>query len=313
MRTITKHILPLVLVLAANFAVGQQEYMLTHYMFNKMAINPGYTGTQEAISITGIHRSQWVSFKGAPTTQSITAHMPITGKNFGVGMEIVNDQIGPTQNIGITGSFAYQLKLNKKSKLSLGLSAGLNFFSSNLTSLTTINQNDAAFAENISNEMVPNVGFGAYYYTKKYFAGISTPKLLQNNLNVDNPTGTGLAVSHEQRHYFLMGGAIFNLTSDGKFKIKPTTLVKVTGGAPIQIDLTGNVIYNDQITAGISLRTGDAMGLLLGYNINSDFTVGYSFDFSYTNTTFNYNGGSHEIMLRYNISKEESKGTPRYF
>lgn len=292
---------------------AQQEYMFTHYMYNKMMINPAYSGTQDALSITGLHRSQWVSFEGAPTTQNISAHMPIQGKNFGVGLGIVNDQIGPTQNIGITGNFAYHLKLNQTSKLSLGLSTGVNMFSNNLTSLKTVNTNDVSFSENVSNKMLPNVGFGAYYFTEKYFAGISTPKLLQNNLDVNDPTGTSLAISHEKRHYFLMGGSIFDLTSDGQFKIKPTTLVKITGGAPIQFDLTGNVIYNDQITAGLSWRSGDALGLLLGYNFNQDFTVGYSFDFSYTNKTFNYNGGSHEIMLQYNIPQKKSTANPSMY
>lgn len=294
------YIILVFVVAVANQVTAQQEYMFTHYMFNEAAINPGFTGTKDALSITGIHRSQWVAFDGAPTTQNITAHMPIEGKNFGVGLGIANDQVGPTQNLGVNGSFAYHLKVNEKAKLGLGLSAGINFFSNDLNSLKTVNTNDAAFAENVSNKLLPNVGFGAYYYTDKYFAGISTPKLLQNNLDINDPTGTSLAISHEKRHYFLMGGSVFNLTSDGQFKIKPTTLIKVTGGAPLQADLTGNVIYNDQITAGISLRTGDAMGLLLGYVIN-DFTLGYSFDFSYTNTTFKYNGGSHEIMLRYNL------------
>lgn len=313
MKVTIKYILLFVVLVVSGYAKAQQEYMFTHYMHNLMAINPGYAGTQDAISLTGIHRSQWVAFEGAPTTQNITAHMPIEGKNFGVGLGISNDKIGPTQNLGINGNFAYHLKVNEQARLGLGLSAGINFFSNHLNTLKTVNTNDVAFSENISNKMLPNVGFGAYYYTDNYFAGIATPKLLQNNLDVNDPTGTSLAISHEKRHYFLMGGTIFNLTSDGQFKIKPTTLIKITGGAPMQIDLTGNVIYNDQITAGLSLRTGDAMGLLLGYNISNDFTVGYSFDFSYTNTTFKYNGGSHEIMLRYNIVKDKNKSTPRYF
>lgn len=297
----------------ANQVVAQQEYMFTHYMFNKMAINPGYTGTLDAISITGLHRSQWVAFDGAPITQNITAHMPIEAKNFGVGVGISNDKIGPTQNLGVNGNFAYHLNINEKSKLGLGLSAGINFFSNNLTSLKTVNTSDAAFAENVSNKVLPNIGFGAYYYTDKYFAGISTPKLLQNNLDINDPTGTSLAISHEKRHYFLTGGTEFDLTSDGQFKIKPTTLIKITVGAPIQLDLTGNVVYKEQISAGLSWRTGDAIGLLLGYNFNKEFTVGYSFDFSYTNTTFNYNGGSHEIMLQYKIPKGTSSSTPKYY
>ncbi len=312
MNTLYKYILFLVVVAVAKNASAQQENMFTHYMYNKMAINPGYTGTEEALSITGLHRSQWVSFDGAPITQNISAHMPINGKNCGVGFGVINDQVGPTKNISLNGNFAYDLKINETAKLGLGISAGINIFSNNLTSLKTVNTNDAAFSENVSNKILPNVGFGAYYYTKKYFAGIATPKLLQNNLDINDPSGTSLAIAHEKRHYFLTGGSIFNLTADGQFKIKPTTLVKITGGAPVQIDLTGNVIYNDQITAGLSLRTGDAVGLLVGYNINNDFTIGYSFDFSYTNKTFNYNGGSHEIMVQYNIGKSKNTSIPSH-
>lgn len=298
---------------AVNTTTAQQEAMFTHYMFNKLAINPGYAGTQDAISITALHRSQWVSFDGAPTTQNITAHMPIEGKNFGVGLGIINDQIGPTQNLGVNGNFSYHLKVNEKSKLGLGLSAGVNFVSTNLTSLATVEQSDVAFSENIGSKALPNFGFGAYYYADNYFAGISTPKLLQNNFDANDPTGASIAISNEKRHYYLIGGTILNLTSDGIFKLKPTSFVKITGGAPIQMDLTSTVIYDDKIAAGLAIRTGDALGLLVGYTLNNDLTFGYSFDWSYTNKTFKYNGGSHEIMIRYNIVKNKDNSMPRYF
>lgn len=313
MKNIYSIILFLFVVAVVNTTTAQQESMFTHYMFNKLAINPAYAGTQDAISITALHRSQWVSFEGAPTTQSVTAHMPITGKNFGVGLGVVNDQVGPTQNMGVAGNFSYHLKVNEKAKLGLGINAAVNFVSTNLTSLAIVEQNDVAFSENISSKALPNFGFGAYYYTKKYFAGISTPKLLQNNFNANDPTGTSIAISNEKRHYYLMGGTIFNLTSDGTFKLKPTSFIKVTGGAPVQMDLTACVIYDDKLSGGLSLRTGDALGLLLGYTLNNDLTFGYSFDWSYTNKTFKYNGGSHELMIRYNIVKDKDNARPRYF
>lgn len=309
-----RNIITIILTLFVScVAFAQQEAMFTHYMFNKLAINPGYAGTVDAISITGIHRSQWVSFKGAPTTQNLTAHMPINGKNIGVGFSVLNDQIGPTQNLGLAGDFAYKIKINETDKLSLGIKASINFISTNLTSLEIIDQSDASFSQNISSGTLPNFGFGAYYYNKKYFAGISTPKLLQNGFDASNPSGTSIAISNEQRHYFLLGGTVFNLTQNGVFKLKPTTFIKITGGAPIQMDLTSSVIYNDKFSAGLSWRTGDAMGLLLGINLNDQFMFGYSFDFSYTNTTFNYNGGSHEIMLRYDIIKDKEKSVPSHF
>lgn len=305
-----RNIIIILSLFLTNVAFAQQEAMFTHYMFNKLAINPGYAGTVDAISITAIHRSQWTSFKGAPTTQNLTAHMPIDGKNIGVGLSVLNDKIGPTRNTGVAGDFAYKIKVNHKDILSLGLKASVNFISTNLTSLEIIDQSDASFSENINSGTLPNFGFGAYYYNKKYFAGISTPKLLQNGFDASNPSGTSIAIANEKRHYFLLGGAVFNLTTDGLFKIKPTSFIKVTGGAPIQMDITASIVYNDKFSGGLSWRTGDALGLLLGLNLNDHFMFGYSFDFSYTNTTFNYNGGSHEIMLRYDIAKKNKTSTP---
>ncbi|NCQ10628.1 MAG: hypothetical protein CO022_08115 [Flavobacteriales bacterium CG_4_9_14_0_2_um_filter_32_27] len=303
----------LILMLAGLNLSAQQEAMFTHYMFNKMAINPGYTGTQEVIRITGLHRSQWVSFKGAPITQNIAAQMPIVGKNFGVGLNVANEQIGPTKDIGVKGNFSYHLKINEKSKLGLGLSVGVNFVSTNLNSLAIVEQNDISFANNINSKALPNFGFGAFYFTPKYFVGMSIPKLLQNSFETTNISGNSIVISNDKRHYYLMGGAIFNLTADKQFKIKPTSLVKVTGGAPVQIDLAATVIYNDKLTGGLALRSGDAMGILLGYTFNKGLTFGYSFDWSYTNKTFDYNGGSHEILLRYNIAKNQEKSVPSHF
>jgi hypothetical protein len=62
-------------------------------------------------------------------------------------------------------------------------------------------------------------------------------------------------------------------------------------------------------------RTGDAFGILAGLNITDQLAVGYSFDWSTANTTFKYNQGSHEIMVRYDFIFKEKKivRSPRYF
>ena len=44
-----------------------------------------------------------------------------------------------------------------------------------------------------------------------------------------------------------------------------------------------------------------------GININENFAVGYSYDYSVGNTTFKYNGGSHEILLRYDFYIQEER------
>ncbi len=293
------YILILVAIAAAQFAVAQQEAMYTHYMFNQLAINPAFAGTEDGMSFTALHRSQWVAFEGAPSSQSISGHMPIKGENFGVGFSINNDIIGPAQNLGLAGDFSYKLKIDEKATLGLGIKAALNFVSVGLNNLKTVNTSDVAFSQNISSGVLPNFGFGAYYYTKQYYAGLAIPKLLQNGFDVCDPTLGSIALNNEQRHYYLHGGAKFELNSD--LEIEPSTLIKITPGAPMEIDITALFRYKERFWGGPMYRTGDALGVLIGMEVIDDLEVGYSFDWSFANPTFTHNGGSHEIMLKYNI------------
>lgn len=282
--------------------------MFTHYMYNTLWLNPAYAGTRDAFTITGIHRSQWVGFDGAPIDQTITMHTPILNGKMGVGLSVLNDKIGPTKSTSIALDLDYQVKLNKKSKLSFGLKGLANMYSNNLNALTTGDQNDLAFAQN-TQRVLPNIGAGLYYYRERFYVGISTPKLMENKLTT-NSLGSA---SKEQRHYFFIMGTVFNLGKD--VKLKPTCFVKATQAAPIEGDVTATFLIKDKFSIGAMYRTGDAVGVLLGYNFTEQFTVGYSFDWSMANTTGKYNNGSHEIMLRYDlISKSKAKiKSPRFF
>lgn len=297
-----------VLLVLSSSIKAQQDAMFTHYMYNTLWLNPAYAGTRDAFTITGIHRSQWVGFDGAPIDQTLTMHTPIMKGKMGFGLSVLNDKIGPTKSTIIALDLDYQVKLNSKSKLSFGLKGLANFYNNNINSLKLDNQNDAAFAEN-TQRILPNAGAGIYYYRERFYVGISVPKLMENKFNSNSLNAT----SKEQRHYFLILGTVFDLGKDLKFK--PTCFVKATEAAPLEGDVTANFIIKDKINLGAMYRTGDAVGLLLGYNFTEQFTVGYSFDWSMANTTGKYNSGSHEIMLRYDlISKTKAKiKSPRFF
>jgi type IX secretion system PorP/SprF family membrane protein len=290
----------------------QQDAMFTHYAFNTLAVNPGYAGSREALTITGLHRSQWVGFEGAPITQTFTLHSPVFNEKLGIGFSMVNDKIGPMNSTSLYGDFAYKINVGETGKLSFGLKGGINLLQGTLNSLPTVQENDPAFANNIQSNILPNFGFGMYYSTSKYYVGLSTPKLLENNFAANNGQGT-VAVASEKRHYFAIAGAVFDLNQN--LKIRPTTFVKVTSGAPVEVDLTALFILQDKIEFGPMYRTGDAAGVLLGYYFTPQLRFGYSFDWSHSNRTFSYNRGSHEIMLRYDfIYKDKSRVfSPRYF
>ena len=303
-----------ILIFAGVSTYAQQDAMFTHYMFNTLGINPAYAGSRDALTVTGLHRSQWVGFEGAPTSQTLTLHAPVMNEKIGLGLSILNDKIGPSNTTAIYGDFAYKIKVSEKGKLAFGLKGGINLIQGDLNTLQLEDGSDDSFANNIESDLLPNFGFGMYYSTSKWYVGLSTPKLLENKFS-NSSTTTSTQVSSEQRHYFLIGGTVFNLNKDGSLKLKPTTFFKVTNGAPLEADLTGMVIIKDKIELGAMYRTADAVGLLLGYNFTDQLRFGYSFDWSYSNTTFKYNNGSHEVMLRYDfIFKDKAKiRSPRYF
>lgn len=304
-----KYILVSIITAAATFnANAQQDAMFTHYMYNTLAVNPAYAGSREALSSTLIHRSQWVSFDGGPTTQTLTIHGPLKSKKIGLGFSLINDKIGPVKNIGAYGDFAYMIKLTEKSKLSFGLKGGINFMQVKLNELTLNEQTDVTFQNNIS-KALPNFGFGLYYSAEKFYAGLSVPRLLENNFRI-NETKFSSKISEDIRHYYFIAGAIFKLSDN--LELKPSTFVKVTNSAPIQADLTTEFIFHKKLLVGAMFRTGDALGILAGFNVTSQLHIGYSFDWSYGLKTMKYNNGSHEIMLRYDLKGKEKSQSSFY-
>jgi type IX secretion system PorP/SprF family membrane protein len=133
------------------------------------------------MTITGLYRHQWVSFPGAPVTQTLTLHTPVGGEFVGLGLSIVNDRIGPTAMTSVYGDFAYRLKINENGhKLTFGLKAGINLFNSNLALLELQDQNDNSFNAQFRMRFF-QLWVGIYYSAPKFYIGLSSPKLLQNS------------------------------------------------------------------------------------------------------------------------------------
>src|SRR6185437_6417929 len=179
MKTFKKKTFLFVSALGSLTTYAQQDPMYTHYMDNTLVVNPAYAGSRDALTVTGLYRSQWVNLKGAPVDQTITMHTPVKNEHIGLGLSVSNDKIGPTNNTGIVADFAYRMNLTKKSKLALGISAGANIFQANLNTLQLDQQYDPTFQNNIANHITPNIGFGAYYSRERFYAGVSTSNLIQ--------------------------------------------------------------------------------------------------------------------------------------
>jgi type IX secretion system PorP/SprF family membrane protein len=312
MEALKKTLLMFVFIYIGGSSMAQQDAMYTHYMYNTLSVNPAYAGSRDVLTATVLHRSQWTDFKGAPQSQTFTLHTPLKSRHIGLGLSGINDQAGPVHSTGVYADFAYIMKLNEKSHLSLGVKGGFTMMQIKLNSLALDDQSDQAFQNNVTSELLPNFGFGIYYFRERFYAGVSTPKLMENNFKTNTSNGS-VNLASEQRHYYFIAGTQLKITESIEFK--PTTFVKVTNAAPAQADLTASFIFSNRLLTGFMIRSGDALGVLVGITITDQFHVGYSYDWSYGNKTFKYNGGSHELMLSYDfIFKDKARiRSPRYF
>ncbi len=299
MKTARSILVASAIALGSLVAHAQQVPMYTHYMNNTLVINPAYAGSRDALTVTLLQRMQWIGFDGAPLTNTLTMHMPLRNEHIGLGLSVMNDQIGPSNNLSLNVDYAFMMKLTETSKLALGLSAGANIIQTDLNSLELDNPNDPAFQEDSKNRVTPDVGFGIYYSKERFYAGLSVPNLFQNSYSVVDQNDQSTLIGKEMRHYFLIAGGLLRMSNEVDFK--PTTLIKVTQGAPIQADLTASFVILKRFMLGAMFRTGDAVGGLVGFDITDQLHVGYSYDWSYGLRTSSYNNGSHEIVLRYDV------------
>jgi type IX secretion system PorP/SprF family membrane protein len=292
---------------------AQYDAMFTQYMFNEMFINPAYTGYKDALSITAMHRQQWVNFDGRPITTSVTIHTPIFRNTMGVGLSFLTETFGVTKRNLLYASYAYRVKLSQKASLNFGIMGGIHIQSEELTSLLLTDKNDPNFSTNVKNLITPNFGFGILYFTDKFYAGISIPRLIDDEVKTvaDGFVVEDIAVRFKKFHYYLTLGRIFTVSEN--FKLKPQVMVKALINAPIQFDVNLNALIKEKLWLGVSYRSGSDMSLMAGVLVVPQFLISYSYDYS-LNKIQKFNSGSHEIGLSY-LFKYKGKriNNPRYF
>ncbi|UUF16859.1 MULTISPECIES: type IX secretion system membrane protein PorP/SprF [Flavobacterium] len=291
---------------------AQQDPEYTHYMYNMSVVNPAYaTGVPAMMNFGGLYRTQWVGAVGAPKTFTFFGHTAISDK-VEAGLSFISDDIGDgaKKENNIYADFAYVLKLGGKNKLSLGLKAGLSSMQTNFNGFKFNDPaTDMAFAENI-NATKPNIGVGAYYFRDNLYVGLSVPNLLRTKY-IEDKSGVN-AFGAENIHTFLTAGYVFQVND--MWKVKPAFMTKFVKGAPISIDLTANVLYNEKFELGAAYRIDDSVSALFNFNVTPTLRVGYAYDYTLTNLG-QFNSGTHEIMLLFDLDLL-GKGfdkSPRFF
>ncbi|REE25088.1 type IX secretion system PorP/SprF family membrane protein [Winogradskyella pacifica] len=300
----------LMILVSAN---AQQDPQYTQYMYNMNVVNPAYAGSNEALSVGLLYRSQWVGITDAPKTATLSVHSPV-GKNVGLGLSVISDKIGPVEENNVYADFSYTLNLGGEHRLAFGLKAGATFQNiglfSDIGNGYVPDASDEAFSQNTSNTYL-NIGAGAFYYTDKYYVSLSVPNMLKSTyLDVTN-NGQEFEYGSEVLHYFLSAGYVFDLSTTTKFK--PSFLVKSAFNAPTSIDVSANFLFYDKFEVGATYRLDDSVGAMTNFAVTPEIRIGYAYD--YTTSDLNIkSSGSHEIMLLFdlNFSKKVSI-SPRFF
>lgn len=288
--------------------LSQQDAQYTQYMYNTVSVNPAYAGSRGHMSIAALHRSQWLGLEGAPTTQTLNVHTPIGYRGLGLGLSVVSDKIGPTSETNLDVDFSYTLQTSREGKLSFGLKASANLLDvrfSQLDQFTT----DQSLEQDIDNRFSPNIGAGVYYHTNKFYLGLSVPRILETS-HFDSAS---LSTASEQMNFYFITGYVWDVNPFLKFK--PTLLTKMVQGAPLQVDLSANFMFDDQFILGAAYRWDAAVSALVGFHVSNELLIGIAYDRETTDLgSAAFNDGSFEIVLRYDFVKTRGNlRSPRFF
>ena len=287
---------------------GQQDPQYTNNMFYKLGVNPGFAGSEDAISGVMINRYQWSGLKGAPKTMAFSADAAVElfGAPGGVGINLISDELGFEENVLVSFSYSYKARLSFGT---LGIGASAGFFSKSINGEWYIPDDnldifvppgsDPAIPQGEASQVTFDAGLGLYLKGLNYYAGLSVTHVNEAAIKYADLVSVNL-----RRHYYLTGGYNIRL-SDPLFELRPSFLVK-SDLAGWQVDINTNVVYNDRLWGGISYRTQDAVAILMGLELLNGLKVGYSFDLT-TSAIGRYGYGSHEIFIGYSVDLDRNR------
>jgi type IX secretion system PorP/SprF family membrane protein len=298
-----RRILIIIISLASIGLYAQENTILfTHYTFNGLAINPAYSGSHEMLTVNLSHRTQWTGFEGAPKNNVFGLHTPFKNTRMGLGLLVTNQSMGLRKNTGIYINYAHRMTVGN-GKLALGLKGGIG--TGNMEALDL--GDDIVFSKNDQNYLLPNFGVGVYYYSEKFYAGLSIPLLLGYTSNEGD-----IVANHDfsQYAYYLTTGVKIDVTS--KWQIEPSALVQYSKPAGAILEGGFGVLYNDFVKAGLYYRNKQAMIAILDVKITQQLHAGIAYDYG-TSEINTYNRNSFGIALEYNFGYKIKASNPTIF
>ncbi|MBI1192382.1 MAG: type IX secretion system membrane protein PorP/SprF [Bacteroidetes bacterium] len=300
--------LMLVVLVTQAGVQAQGDALYTQYQFNKLAINPAYAGSRDAFSVTAVYRDQWRGIDGAPKTASLAMHAPV-GSRIGLGLHLVDDRLGVVEETGAWGSFAFRIPAGS-GQFALGLNGGAALYRTSLAGAFIGDNNDPVLSAD-QQLWLPNVGFGLYYHSERYYVGLAAPRLLDNDLRETSTALSGAQSGRQVRHFNAMTGFVFDLGENAK--LRPAALLRYQENSPVQTEFNLSALLVERLWIGAGYRSGGSLDSYLEFNVTPMLRLGYSYDWV-VNELGGQTGGSHEFLLGIDLpGKRDAASSPRQF
>lgn len=288
---------------------AQLHTLSNQYILNGLAINPAFAGSDEAFSTTLMYRNQWTGFEGAPKTLTAAIHSPLRNELVGLGLLVMSDQIGVYNETSILANYAYMIETGE-GKLSFGIGMGVTFLNVGWDQLQTIDIDDLELNASAVSVTNPNFSAGVYYYQNDFFLGVSIPFLLSYTYTGEDSQLLDLKNDISEYNFHITSGYTFELSR--KYKLQPSMLLKYNPGEAFQADVSGQLIYKDRLSLGLTYRSADMLVFISQLQVSDQFRIGYSYDKGLSQKSTHFNG-SHELMLKYIFNFNARVVGPRRF
>lgn len=284
---------------------AQQDAQFSMNMFNRLAVNPGYAGTNKALCATILYRDQWDKFPGAPKTGLLSVDYGQIARG-GIGFTIDQDQLGFDKTLKAKLAYSFHIPIGASGTLGIGLDAGMinksmtgNFIAPDGTTTVGGGGTDNAIPWTGTSATTYDVGFGLYFTNEKLYVGLSSLHLPAQKINDKSSASSTYPLSYDfqyqvARHYYVMAGYKFQINNE--FDITPSILTK-SDASSTQLDFNILARWNKMVFVGASYRLTDAIPVMAGLEWKG-FKLGYAYDVTLS-ALKDHSAGTHELMLGY--------------
>lgn len=292
----------------AIISSGQLIPITDQYLLNPLAINPSYAGNRSVLSVSLLYKNQWTGMTGAPETGTFSIDAPLRGERIGLGLMVVADKIGVTNEQQIMTSYSFKVDIGD-GILSMGLGAGVIITNTAWSELTVNDPGDEYYLADSRTFYMPEFRFGLYYTYKKYFAGFSVPKFLTYSFDYKKDK---FAIMNDFSHYNYLFNTGYTFNLGKRFNFTPSVLLSYMTSEGFSYDVNMIAGYLDRAWFGASYSSNKTLTGIFQFQLTNQVGIGYTYKYD-LGSLGRYNNGSHGIMLRYEFRYKVDVTNPLLF